>query len=59
MVCISKKCGRCKNHFTKQAVHKECYSDKDFIKSCEEYEKLQELRKTNSLTCAKGKGEIK
>lgn len=57
MICINKKCDRCKDHFTKQTIHKECYSDKDFMTSCEEYEKLQELRKTNSLRTCEEKGE--
>lgn len=46
MVCISKECDKCRSHFTKQLVHKKCYSDKEFMTSCEDYEKLLELRKT-------------
>lgn len=61
MVCINKNCRACKDHFTQQIVHKECYSDKEFMTSCESYEKLQELRKTNSFRVCEGSygGEVK
>ncbi|MCI8396172.1 MAG: hypothetical protein HFJ52_00225 [Clostridia bacterium] len=60
MICINKKCDRCKSHFTKQVIHKECYSDKDFMTSCDEYKKLEELRKTNSFHVCEGSyGEVK
>ncbi len=55
MICISKNCRDCRSHFTKQEIYRECYSDTEFIANCEEYERLQELRKTNNLACAKGK----
>ncbi len=57
MICINEKCQKCKLHFVNQKHYKECYSSKEFIKSCDEIEESGELNNTKFSTREKEGGE--
>lgn len=42
MICINENCQKCKLHFVNQEEYKECYSSKEFMKSCDEEDKVEE-----------------
>lgn len=45
MICVNRNCRACKDHFTRQVVYKECYSDKDFMTDCETYKEFQKQKR--------------